>query len=1012
MKLPKFAIENHQFTLVMMALLVLFGLVSFLTMPRSEDPQVQPAGNTIIVIYPGATPNDIEQLIVDPVEEVLNELDDVKVLESSAEDGFAHISVEFQSGSDGDEKYSDVVQKINSIQTQLPENILSMEIIKWTISGVSIFQIALISETASYTQLEREAERLKKQLERTQDVKNVEIFALPEREVRVSVDLEKLAQLRIPLNAVIGAIQDANTNIPGGHVDVGTKRLNIKTSGSYQSLDDIRFTRIHSKGGSPVFLKDIAEVHFDHGDVAYLARVDGRRAIFLSVTQKPGTNIFHIANRIKPKIEAYKAQIPESMALETVFDQSKSVSNRISRFFKNLMQGLLLVGIVIFTAVGWRAAVIVMLAIPISNLIGIGCVDLSGFGLQQLSIAGLVIALGLLVDNAIVVTENISRYMKMGYERKEAAVQGTSEVGYAVISATATTTFAFIPIIMMRDLTGDFIRSMPVTVVFTLTASLLLSLTFTPHMSYRYLKITTSGRERPLRRVLNSFIEKIYRRILSFALEHPKRILLITVVIFLISLALFPLVGVSFFPKAEKPIFFIDITLPEGTNLNKTDDVTRDIEAELRKHPEIMRVVSNVGHGNPQLYYNMFMERQKPYYAQIYVEIKKNDWRGLQRLISELRQTFTFYPGAKIEVKELEQGPPVEAPIAVKLMGENLNNLKQIASRVEAMISSKEGTVNVKNPLGTTKSDLRIRINRAKANMLGVPLTEIDRTVRASMVGLTISQFQDINGNEYNIVVRLPVDEKPTLSDFDRITVSTLSGNLVPLRQLARIELSASPITISHYQMERSVTVTADVERGRSVNNITSRIIRDLEAYAWPKGYHYYIGGEMESREESFGGMTRAIIIAMIAIFGVLVLQFKSYRQPLIVFSAIPLAVIGSILALLITGNSFSFTAFIGLTSLVGIVVNNSIILVDFTNQLRRSGENIVSALKKAGETRFIPIILTTMTTIGGLLPLTLIGGSMWGPMGWTIIGGLLVSTFLTLVIVPVLYRLMIPNSR
>ena len=563
---------------------------------------------------------------------------------------------------------------------------------------------------------------------------------------------------------------------------------------------------------------------------------------------------------------------------------------------------------------------------------------------------------------------------------------------------------------MMQNITGDFIRSMPVTVAFTLTASLLMSLTLTPYLSSRFLRVSKDKKEKVVRHILNLFIEKYYRRILGYALNFPKRVFVITLIIFVASLGLFPLIGISFFPKAEKPQFFINIDLPEGSNLDKTNEVTTDVESILASKPEIKHIVANVGHGNPRLYYNMFPHRHRSYFAQIFVELMTNDQKEQQRLFSDLRKDFANYPGAKIEVKELEQGPPVEAPIAIRLLGENLDILKQIAADVEKIISSQEGTININNPFGTTKSDLKISINRGKANMLGVSLTEIDRTVRAAITGIPISTYQDANGKDYDIVIRSPIQEKPTLNDLDRIHVSSMSGVLVPLNQLASIEFSASPLTINHYLMERSVMVTADVERNRSVNDITNKIIRELNAYTWPSGYDYYIAGEKESQEESFGGMTRAILIAIIAIFGVLVLQFRSYIQPLIVFSAIPLAIIGSIFALLITGNSFSFTAFIGLTSLVGIVVNNSIILVDFTNQLRRQGKDLFTALKTAGETRFIPILLTTMTTICGLLPLTLLGGSMWGPMGWTIIGGLLVSTFLTLVIVPVLYTLLTPN--
>lgn len=1011
MKLPRLAIENHKFTNIFIILLVMMGVVSFLTMPRYEDPQISPAGTSVVVIYPGATPADMEELIVDPIEEAINELEDIRRLTSWAEDGLATIGVEFLAGSDPDEKYSDVVQKVNSVRSGLPEEIASLEITKWTISDVQIMQYALVSQTASYRSLEYEAERLKKIIERVPGVKTVDIWAAPHQQVRIAVDLEKMAQYRLALNQVIGAVQSANQNIPGGYLDIGTRRFNIQTSGSYQSLEDVQNTIVHSANGRIVYLKDIAEVRFDYEDKAYHARFLNQRAVFVTLSQKKGTNIFDIASNLKEPVAEFAAQLPPSITLHTVFDQSKSVASRLNSFFINLLQGLVLVGIVVLLAVGLRASVIVMLAIPISIMIGIGFVDLSDYGIQQMTIAGLVISLGLLVDNAIVVTENISRFMRMGYDRIESAVQGTSQIGWAVTSATATTVLAFVPMMMIGDVTGDFIRSMPVTVVYTLSASLLISLILTPFLSSRFLLVEDNGEKRRIRNWLNRFVETRYRRTLQFALRKPRLVLLLAIIVFGTSLGLFAFVGVSFFPKAEKPQFVINIDTPKGTSLDKTDQIARHVDSVLSAIPQIRSFASNIGHGNPRIYYNVIPKREQSTHAQIFVQLEEYDIEEFDRLINELRDKFKSYPGGKIEVKEFEQGPPVEAPIAIRILGENLEVIRDIARDVEDIIAATPGAININNPLATSKTDLHINVNRQKAGMLGIPLIEIDRAVRASIAGLPISKYRDAEGKEYQIVIRLPHRDKITVADLDRIFVSSTTGAQVPLRQIASLEFKASPMVITHYNMERNVTVTADVQRNTSVDGATRQIVQKLNDYPWQKGYRYAIGGELESREESFGGMMKAVAIAVIGIFAVLVLQFRSYSQPLIVFSAIPLAIIGSIIALLITGNTFSFTAFVGLTSLVGIVVNNSIILVDYTNQLRREGVELMEAIKEAAEVRFIPIILTTATTIGGLLPLTLRGGTLWAPMGWTIIGGLLASTVLTLVVVPVLYRLLTRNE-
>jgi multidrug efflux pump subunit AcrB len=721
------------------------------------------------------------------------------------------------------------------------------------------------------------------------------------------------------------------------------------------------------------------------------------------------------------------------------------VEGRINRFFLNLLQGLVVVGLIVLIGVGIRAAAIVMTAIPVSFLIGLGFVHLTGYGLQQMSIVGLVIALGLLVDNAIVVTENVSRFIEQGVEPREAAARGAGQIGWAVVSATVTTVLAFIPIVLLRDMTGDFIRSMPVTVIYTLTASLLVALTLTPYLSSLLLR--RSGKSRGFSRIVardrggrperggrpapeggrqpqpdaqrawhraGGAVQNTFGRMLGFALSHRILTVALTVAVFGAALGLFPLLGSSLFPKAEKPQFIINVEAPEGTSLDRTDQLTRLIEEDLLQREQIGHVAANIGKGNPRIYYNLFSLGEKPNQAQLFVQLKRYDYREMQELIADLRQTYAEFTGASVEVKELLQGPPVEAPIAIKILGENLDVLQELARDVEALVGSVPGTVNVDNPLRTGRTDLLVSINREKAGILNVPVAEIDRTVRAGITGLEVSRYRDPAGEEFDIVIRLPIDGKASISDFDRIYVSAYGSAapaIIPLGQLARLEFEQSPVSINHYNLERAATITADVVGDQSVDQATREVLQKLDQYSWPRGYRYEVAGEFESREESFGGLRQAFLIALAAIFAVLVLQFRSYTQPLIVFSAIPLAIIGSVAALFITGNDFSFSAFVGLTGLIGIVVNNSILLVEYANHLREEGAGLSEAVREAARVRFKPIMLTTCTTVGGLLPLTLQGGTLWAPFGWTIIGGLATSTVLTLVVVPVFYTFFTPGE-
>jgi len=1016
MNLPKLSIDNYQFTILVFILLVIAGTNSFLSMPRTEDPPVNVPGASVIVIFPGATPIDLEELVAQPIEEVVNELEDIKRIHTTVKDGLVYVSVEFYFGGDAKKKYDEVVDKVNGIRGTLPEEIFEINFLEWTTSDVVILQLALISDKASYHELLEEAEILKKEIQKSKGVKSVDIKAYPQEEVRVSLNFPKMAAMNISLDQVEQAIQSNNANIPGGSLKLSGKNFNIQTSGSYANLEEVKNTVVNSFRGRNIYLKDIAEIALTYEDQNYYGRVNGERCIFLEVKQKDGFNIFTIREELQNKLTDFTDALPVGMHLFTVFDQSIWVHERISYFLGNLFQGILLVGLIVLLALGFRSSMIVILAIPLSIIMGLFVVDLSGFGLQQISIAGLVVALGLLVDNSIVMVENINRYRFLGYSPRDASILGSSEIGWPVISATATTVLAFIPIIMMPEASGEFIKSMPIIIIATLVMSLLVALTITPLITSKiYKNIPAEASKRKMtfiERKMQQLIEGPYRRSLLFSMNHKVLIISIAVIALIFSLIAFRFVGISFFPKAEKPQFLIQVNLPEGTNLDKTNQVTMDVEAVLDTLSGVSYYASNIGHGNPRIYYNVLEKNYSRNFAEIFVQLDDYNLEEFNNMIVTLRKHFSEYPGAHINVKEFEQGHPIEAPIMVFVTGENLEVLKRISEDVERMIAGQQGVINLDNQMSKKQIDLSIVINRDKASIYGVPVFEIDKTIRAAVYGLGVSKFRDPQGKEYQIILRMPFGEEISPEDFDDIFVKSLSGRQVPLKQLASIEFTDAPSRIKRFDLERTALVTADLEKGINLDEVMNPVIEQLNDYPFPKGYRYVITGEVESRQDSFGGMQIAIIIAIIAIFAVLVLQFKSFLQPLIIYASIPFAVIGMIWALLISGYTFSFSAFIGLISLVGIVVNNAIILVDYTNKLISNGMSLKDAVIQAGETRFIPIVLTSLTTIGGLLPLTLQGGTMWAPLGWTIIGGLFVSTFLSLLMVPVLYQVFTKTSR
>lgn len=1010
MKLPRLSIDNYQFTLVVFLVLLAASIVSYFQMPRMENPTVYISGGSVIVIYPGASPKDMEQLVAIPVEEAINELDDIRKITTNLRDGVAVTSVEFEHGTDAQEKYNEMVSKLNSLMSDLPDDLLRVEIIQWTSSDVNILQLALVSDESSFARLNAEAEKIKKQLEKVPGVRKVLIHAVPEQEVRIALDMEKMAHMNVSLEQIMHAIQSANANIPGGLINISGKSFGVKTSGSFQNIDELKNTVVGFFMGQLIYLKSVADVYFNYEDNYYLARFNGNRAVFISVQQKENLNIFKITKHIDEVIESYTKNQNKEIALVSVFDQSETVKSRINGFMINLLQGILLVGILVFLSIGFRWSVIVMMAIPFSVIIGLGIVGMAGFAIEQISIAALVVALGLLVDNSIVMVENVDRYLSKGYSPREAAIEGVSEIGWPIISATITTVLAFIPIVLLPDKAGDFIRSLPYTIMATLTISLLITLTLSPLVASRIYSTGNYGVKRKkklIERFLRRVIEGPYRKALNYSLKKEWLIVSLSIAALVISVFVFRFVGVSYFPKAETPQLMIRVNMPEGTSLTKTDEVARYVESILDTTSLVKHYATNIGKGNPRIYYNIFSKQFARNFAEIYVELEYYKVKEFDGLVENLRTIFNEYPGAKISIKEFEQGIPIEAPVAIYITGENIETLKSISRDIEGYLNGLEGAVNIENLLDKSQTDIFFNINREKAGMLGVPIIEIDRTIRVAINGMTVSTFRDADGKEYNIVMRLPVDGEVSMEDLDLIFVNSLTGNQIPLKQLAGIEFRTSSSLINRFNMERNATILADLKKGITLDEVMQPLINELDKYPFPDGYGYYLAGELESRRETFGGMQLAVLIALLSVFAVLVFQFKSFAQPLIIFSAIPLAVIGSVWMLFITGYTFSFTAFIGLISLVGIVVNNSIILVDYTNKLITNGMDVIEAIKVAGETRFKPIILTSLTTIGGLLPLTLKGGTLWAPMGWTIIGGLLSSTLLTLLVVPVLYKLM-----
>ena len=1011
MKITDFSVKNYQFTLIVFVMLSALGISSLLNMPKAEDPEVNAPQFTVVAIYPGTSPRDMEQLVVKPIERRLNDMDDVKRIRSTIDDGLAVTQIEFKYEMDPDKKYQDVVREINAIRGELPNDLTSLDIQRQRPSDVNILQVALLSETAPYRDLEKWSRELKERLEKIKTLKNVDHWAFPRQQVRISLNLEKLAQNHIPLNTVLQAIQRENVNIPGGSVEMGERKFNIKTSGDYKTVDEIRNTIVGGTDGKIVYVKDLAEVNFGYEDLSYIGRLNGKRAVFVTASAKSGTNIFAVEKEMNPVLDKFASELPPSIRYVKSFNNAESVRTRLGHFTRDFGIAILLVMITLLP-LGPRASIVVMISIPLSLLIGLFLLDLFHYTINQLSIVGMVVALGLLVDDSIVVVENIERYLRLGYARKEAAMAATRQIGLAVLGCTATLIFAFLPLMFLPEGAGDFIRSLPAAVVTTVLASLFVSLTIVPFLSSRILSPHENPAGNIFLRGLHRLINGSYRRLLHTAITRPIVTLLVALGIFIGCLLLIPRVGFSVFPASEKPQFLVNISTPLGTSLSGTDSVARYVERHLDGLPGLKNYATNVGRGNPRIYYNIIPQNEISNYAQLFVQLNETPPLRKRQIIDSLRQQFSDYPGAKIEVKDFEQGPPVEAPIAIRLFSEDLDTLRSIAFRVEDLLKHTEGTIYVNNELTTLNTDIKVTVNKEKAGILGVPVNEIDRTVRLAITGLDIGKFRkdDDKDDDYNINVCLPRTGRQAIDALGKVLVNSTTGASIPLSQLADIRLQSSPTTIHHYDRDRYTTITAFVRSGYNTTQVTDGVIKRLDKMSFPRGTGYKAAGEVESKQDSFGGIGAIMLITLFGILGVLILEFKTFRSTLIVLSVVPLGIIGAVLSLLISGNTFSFVAVIGIIALIGIEVKNSILLVDYTDQLRRNGMGLDEAIEEAGETRFVPIILTTLTAIGGLIPLVAESNPLYSPLAIVIIGGLLSSTILTRIVTPVLYKLLAPR--
>ncbi len=1009
--ITRFFVDRWQFSAVLFTLLVALGIGAIFSIPKSEDPITEFPGVAVAVILPGADAEQMERLVAIPIEDQINAIEDIREIRSASRAGLAVINVEFEWGADAEEKFGEVVREINVVRATLPDGVVDIRTRRYNPAQAAIVQMALTSDDASFRQLEAYAKALRDALERAPGVQQADVWGAPPAEVRVAANLDQLAAYRLPLSAVAEALQREGVDTPVGAVEAGGRRFNVQASGAFDSLDEIRRVALRAENGSLLTVGDVANVSWANDERAHITRFNGQRAVFVSAQARLGESIFDVIAGVRPRVDAFARSLPESIELNRGFDQSETVTHRLGNLARDFAIALALV-LLTLLPLGFRASIVVMVSIPLSLAIGVVALQELGYSLNQLSIAGFVLALGLLVDDSIVVTENIARHLRQGMSPRDAAIAGVSEINVAVIGCTATLLLAFVPLMALPEGSGAFVRSLPVAVVATIIASLFVALTIIPFLASRLLPRNENGKSNLLLDGVMAAIHNIYRPALHVALAHPRKTVIIGLAAFFLSLGLIPKLGFSLFPENDSPYFLIDIETPQGSAVSETDQAVTFADAVLAAHPEIEWRFANSGRGNPQIYYNEIPPEQLSNQGQIYARF--HEWRredGM-RVIAEIREQLGQYPRARMNLRRFANGPPIEAPIAVRINGPDLAALGELAGEVERIIRETPGARDVSNPMSEELIDLDLNIDDAAAALRGVQAGAIDQTLRIAIAGLPVAQFRDPAGDAFPVVLRAPREDSLPVSALDRLYIWNGQGGATPLAELAQPTMESGPASIDRVQRERTATVTAYTEPDFLISGVTADVAERLEALPLPAGYSVSFGGEAEAQARSFGGLGPAILIAIFGVLAVLLLEFGTFAVTGVVAFVIPFGIMGGLIALWLGGESLSFVAIIGFVALIGIEIKNSILLVEFANQARARGVPLREAIETAGEVRFLPVLLTSATAIGGMTPLLLEDSPLFSPIAMVLIGGLVSSTLVARIVTPAMYLLLAPKDE
>ncbi len=976
-------------------ILTLVGAISWKTMPRQEDPAIPARAALIVTPFPGATANTVERLVVEPLESALSQVDDIRDITTTARANVAVTIIQLRdSVNDVEPVYDEVERRLAEAQRDFPENAMAPEFSRDIFDQESI----LVSVNGSDNALElvRAAELLERRLLAISNVSRTIITGDPGEQVTVSIDDATATRLRLDPRALAAQLASRNAATPGGTIAVGGRVVAVQPGAEYATVEELAQTPILLPSGSTLPLSELAQV--TTGPVAPLSdlmRWNGERAVAVGIVPRDGVNLIAFGADVAAVVEATERDIAP-LTFDYIAFQPDRVEERLASLGQSLVMGVVIVALFLFLFMGPRLGATVASIVPLVTLASLGLYALAGGLLHQMSIAALVLALGLLVDNAIVVAENVQMRIDGGTPRWTAARDAISELAMPLGAATGTTLAAFVPMLMAPGPTGDFTRALPIVIMLTLAVSYVFAITVTPALSAIMLRPRRAKTERPVSRPL--------QWLANISVDRPVLVLVGVVLLLMSSLALAPQIRTQFFPASDRNQVIVDVTLPEGTHLAETDRASHAIEQALLARDDVQSVAAFVGRGVPHFYYNLVQKPSRPHLAQLIVTT--NSIADVHDVIADTRALGEeILPGVEVIARRIEQGPPVAAPVEFRVYGDSIATLQPVAAELTRLVRGAPGAVDVRNDLGLGTPTLRFDVDDAIAGRHGLSRNDVAIALLGQTRGLEIGQFR-AGTDPVPIVVRGGAGEYTAASRLASTQVSAPGVAPTPVLQLALNDVTLEPSAIGHRNQRRVVSVFAQVEDGATFSDVLDAVMPAVSAMELPPGVEIEIGGEAEASGDSNSALTAGLPVAMVLLLVFLMGEFNSFRSVAIVMTTVPLAAVGILPGLAFTGQPFGFMSMLGVFALIGIVVNNAIVLLDVIASQRRDGMGMIDAVRGSVLLRTRPILLTTGTTVVGLLPLALSESTFWPPLAWSMISGLSASTLLTLFAVPALYRL------